>query len=48
MDHHPQVFEDVIDICDVSLSQATQGGVVHVKVVTHRPVLVSGHAGLDI
>lgn len=48
MDHHPQVFEDVIDICDVSLSRATQAEVVHVKVVTHRAVLISGHAGLDI
>lgn len=34
MDHHPQVFEDVIDICDVSLSQSTQRQLVHGKDIT--------------
>lgn len=31
MDHHPQVLEDVIDIYDVRLKQATCREMVHVR-----------------
>ena len=34
MHHHPQVLEDVIDICDVGLNQGTFGQIDHVRMGT--------------